>query len=556
MGYKVKVNVSFNTHTKQFFIPVGEGDKTWKWLALVSAQRFTLQSPHGILRSREKRLITGTNVQLIPNELYTTSPKKDTNGNLLYDANGESLKEVTNKFYHPEHLICDSGGECLNGDHEVNVELINKVGVNQVGAPQFARWAFVAFNVSEEKAETRAKMIHDAANEIEEHRLMLEQMAKEKELREAAMKIFEMRQKMKDQLQDEQRNEELMLEEWGHMTHGMTLERVVPNMKEQVKIRKFFVENYEPFAEVFKHVAAVGADAGGTATISFMEFSSFLKESKIIEGTNMNDEIQRIFIESHVHDAETQGQVTLQSEMHQHEFFIGIIAVAVFIKIRMKKGGRSSIARARGARGKTVTHSDALKEVYNERFVPYIEKNLFGPAIKAALGTEEVLLLYQQHDEELTFIYNMYRDRFESNLKRKRGMVEEEFENVIKDARNKDGSKLLTDKAERRAVHELTSKEVRQAFGQAQHDSIADADEMRAVEEGGRNKHREYMTYSEFLEAIARIGAAKWEGDIDGGGDGGGSKKLKPMGLFVKIQMAIEAVCRVLAMDKNKQFGR
>ena len=174
------------------------------------------------------------------------------------------------------------------------------------------------------------------------------------------------------------------------------------------------IENYEPFTEVFKHVAAVGADAGGTATISFMEFSSFLKESKIIEGSNMNEEIQRIFIESHVHGEDTQGNVTLQSEMHQHEFFIGIISVSVYLKIKLKKGGRSSIARARGVRGKQVTHSDALKQIFNERVVPYIQRHLFGPAIKSALGTDEVLLLYQQHHEELEFIYNMYRDRFES----------------------------------------------------------------------------------------------------------------------------------------------
>jgi len=141
-------------------------------------------------------------------------------------------------------------------------------------------------------------------------------------------------------------------------------------------------------------------------------------------------------------------------------------------------GGRSSIARARGARGKTVTPSDAFKELYNERFVPYVEKNLFGPSIKSALGTDEVLLLYQQHDEELTFVYYMYRDRFESSFKKKRGMVEEEFENVIKDCRTKDGHKMLTDKIERKAVHELTSKEVRQAFGQAQHDTVSDVSEM------------------------------------------------------------------------------
>ncbi|GMI12542.1 hypothetical protein TrRE_jg1844, partial [Triparma retinervis] len=290
---------------------IGAGDKTWKWLALVSAQRFTLQSPHGILRSREKRSITGTNVQLIPNELYTTSVKRDQDGEPVLDGGGRPVVEVANKFYHPDHLVCDSGGDCLDGGHEVNVDLIDRVGVDKVGRPQFARWAFVAFSVSEGKREARARV---------------------------------------------------------------------------VKIRKFFVKNYEPLTEVFKHVAAVGADAGGTATISFMEFSSFLKESKIVEGTNMNDEIQKIFIESHVHDSETQGTVTLQSEMHQHEFFIGMIAVSVYLKIRMKKGGRSSIARARGARGKTVTHVEAFAQVFSENLAPYIQRHLFGPAIKSALG--------------------------------------------------------------------------------------------------------------------------------------------------------------------------
>ena len=201
MGYKVKVNVIYNSVTKQFTIPVGDGDKTWKWLALVSAQRFTLRSPHGRVRFREQRPITSVNCQLIPNELYTTSVRKDSEGNVEYDKNDCPIVDVTNKFYHPDSLMSETGGECLNGDQEVNVELINKVGVNEVGAPQFARWAFVAFNVSEEKKEMRAQMIHEAANEIEEHRLMLEQMAKEKELKEAAMKIWEMKQVMKPQLQ-------------------------------------------------------------------------------------------------------------------------------------------------------------------------------------------------------------------------------------------------------------------------------------------------------------------------------------------------------------------
>ena len=344
-----------------------------------------------------------------------------------------------------------------------------------------------------------------------------------------------------------------MLEEWGHMTKGAALELICPNLQEQSKIRKFFVEHFEPITEMYKHAAAVGSDAG-TGTISFMEFSSFLKESKVIEGSNLNDDIQRIFIESHVNDEETQGTVTLQSELHQHEFFVSMIAVAVFLKIRMKRGGRSSIAKARGARGKVITPSEAVRQIYDDKFVPYIGKYLIGPSIKAALGTDEVLLLFKQHDEKLRTIFRIYGDRFGSKIMKgdsSGAMNIHEFGNLISDSE-------LMKKTSKNSNDELTTKEIRQAFSAAQHDAIADEHEAAAVAEGTRSSHLTQMTYCEFLEAIARIGASKWEGEIKGDlheedskMEEDGRPRLRPMGLFVKIEKAILAILSVLEIDKN-----
>ena len=82
-------------------------DKTVKWLGLVAAQRFTLRSPQGSLRSREQRPIASGNSQLMPNTIYTD----------------ESV------FYHPDSVI----KEKFHDMQEVTVELINRISVNSVG---------------------------------------------------------------------------------------------------------------------------------------------------------------------------------------------------------------------------------------------------------------------------------------------------------------------------------------------------------------------------------------------------------------------------------------
>jgi len=80
----------------------------------------------------------------------------------------------------------------------------------------------------------------------------------------------------------------------------------------------------------------------------------------------------------------------------------------------------------------------------------------------------------------------------------------QEFGNCIKDA-------TLLERSSSKANDELTLKEVRQAFSGSQHDSAVGEQEQKAVQEGTRSSHQKQMIYPEFLEAIARIGTAKWD---------------------------------------------
>ena len=137
-----------------------------------------------------------------------------------------------------------------------------EVTLPKFGAPVVARWAFIAFNRSEHQAKARTGIAMRQLDEIEEERLAKEEAEKQRRLKEAAMKVWEMRQVMRPQLRDEALAEEvrlgkarpgrqianeiltisppfqIMTDEWGHMTKGALLDKVVPSAIEQAKIKR------------------------------------------------------------------------------------------------------------------------------------------------------------------------------------------------------------------------------------------------------------------------------------------------------------------------------
>jgi len=380
-------------------------------------------------------------------------------------------------------------------------------------------------------------MIADQLNEIEETRRLAEEAELERRVKLARMKILEMRNVMRPQLQDEVAIKEVVMEDWGHMTEGNQMDLITSSFQEQNKIKKFFETNYAAISDMYKHASAVGSDVG-TDTMSFMELSSFLKESNAISGVAHNDMITQIFMNSH---QTGKGKITMSSELRRPEFFLSMVSVAVYLNITLTSKKGEASAKARGRKSKTtLSPSEALQKLYDEAFFPYIEKHLDGTSIKAALGTDEVLLLFKEKDEDLSTVFTLYGDRFaDKGMEVNSGntMNLQEFGNCIKD------SGLLS-RTSTKSNDELTLKEVRQAFSSCQHDSGLTEDE-KADDKGNSQNHQTQMTYCEFLEAVARIGAAKWEEGalmdkigraIDkvalllatqggGGGGGGGGRK-------------------------------
>ena len=84
-----------------------------------------MKAPNGQRRSRENNgFVVPSSFQIMPSNIYT--------------------KECP--FFHPE----DTLKKHLMDNHEVFVDLVHRVPVDEYGAPVISKWSFIAFKLSEE----------------------------------------------------------------------------------------------------------------------------------------------------------------------------------------------------------------------------------------------------------------------------------------------------------------------------------------------------------------------------------------------------------------------
>lgn len=119
---KIVIRAVIGGKEKEFEIPCGEGDKSFKWLSNCATQRFALASPNGKLRRKES----------LRGETFNS---QSTCFNIVL-PNGETP--------HPSSLICDFVGD---GD-VITMELVDIVNVNTTGMAAQSDWATLAFSTS------------------------------------------------------------------------------------------------------------------------------------------------------------------------------------------------------------------------------------------------------------------------------------------------------------------------------------------------------------------------------------------------------------------------
>ena len=108
---KLTVTVTFGKNEQTFDIPVGDGQKTVKWLATVASQRFSARAPHGRLRAREPLMAQPQASAYMPSSVTTAD----------------------SSFFHPEAMLAEK----MHDGQKVTVALAPRIPVDEIGQQRF-----------------------------------------------------------------------------------------------------------------------------------------------------------------------------------------------------------------------------------------------------------------------------------------------------------------------------------------------------------------------------------------------------------------------------------
>lgn len=454
---KVKVICILADTETEIDIACGNGKKTFKWLALTAAARFSSRIPRGMRRHREVPTITGANASYVPLDVIT-----------------DGLV-----FHHPDDFVIE---HLADGD-SVTVRLGASLPVDDRGQPELTRWSTIAFAVSDIQTEKRTQAL------VEEKRICDERMAREKEEKRAALaqlykrKAKAMREEMKNQITDQKRLAAELAADWAALINSPSSERILKTPTEQSKVREILKENYFVLTEVFKHHAANQSGAG-TDTMNQHEFQCFIHESDmfpVLSSSILSNYAIPIFAES-CEDGDS---------MTQPNFFEALIRLG-----RYKIAGLTDwhVSRSSQTDDEHLDPNRPTPECLSDLIVtylqPHVTKRLHGSAAKNAISADEVLAMYMDNRQPLfnRFLSAAGGDSLE--------LEQSQFMSIIEAAG-------LMGAQDASLTDELTVKETRQAFAASQ------ADRLGSNTTSASNQLR--MSFPEFIEGIARVACVKWK---------------------------------------------
>jgi len=106
-----------------------------------------------------------------------------------------------------------------------------------------------------------------------------------------------------------------------------------------------------------------------------------------------------------------------------------------------------------------------------------------------------------------------------------------------------------------RSTSSITQKDVRQIFSASQHDNIEanESEQRKVADDDNLSSHQELMIFSEFLEAIARLGVLKYhsrhmkegEGEDDGA-EVEQEQEEQALSHYECIKLAVDRVCSMV----------
>lgn len=230
---------------------------------------------------------------------------------------------------------------------------------------------------------------------------------------------------------------------------------------------------------------------GGTDTMEYIEFNKFLCETNIFGTEDHSSILLKIFLGSAKYDKMNDESTSIShsganiaTEIHQHQFFICLIRIAIYkystlhkqrFTTSKKKGHEVSIAKVA-----TPSCFEALQSLYHEYLLPFIRNKATGVTIKKVLGSDEILLLFNENIEALGSFFVKYSTSANENNSNGKELVLvkgddkvapkdasldlKQFTNLVNDAFVVNVSVASDEVTEKHEETILTLKDVRQIF--------------------------------------------------------------------------------------------
>ena len=347
-----------------------------------------------------------------------------------------------------------------------------------------------------------------------------------------------------------------MNDEWRQIKESRILDNLVPDEGHQEEIRSFLHTNYVELSDCYKFYSAVNM-GGGTHTLEFIELNKFLTETSIL-GEEHSSAILRIFIDSHISAKNGKSKVkpSIHSEIHRHEFFVALIKISIFKfitlpKARLKRQGQHIPNSMRNL----PSAPKALQMVYDQHLAPVLAVMPAGSKMREAIASKEVLILFHDNLEELKGCFYIFA---ESESEDETISLSEFSAFAMKAGFIGGGRRMGLQKsssfrnkraAERR--HSITGdktsvgvtpKDIRQIFAASQNDRPEEE-----VEQDSEDvSHYEEMSFSEFVEAIARLGVMKF---AQGRSKEGTDEQQEEPSYYECIKLAVEKACSILVVE-------
>ena len=536
---KLTITIKAGDTSQDIVLPVGEGTQSFKWLANAAAFRFVHDNVprHGHHLSNQSSVCLPLNTNLLPKDVYSADCP----------------------FYHPEDVIKD---HIVDGQ-SITVELYLELPLDDYGIPKLSHWAFIAFRHGESHEEKRERYVQEKRDEVERFRAERERQAKLCQIEIERPKLEKMKVILADQLIHDDVIERTVNEEWALIKDSGVLDHLVPDEGQQEEIRSFLHRNYVELSDCYKFYSAVNS-GGGTHTLEFVELNKFLSETSIL-GEEHSSAILRIFIDSHINAKTGKSKVkpSIYSEIHRHEFLLALIKISIFKFISLPK---KEIARLKrqgqhipNSKRNVPTVPKALEMVYEQHLAPLLAQMPAGAKMRDAVTSKEVLILFYDNLEGLKRCFNKFAqsDSEDGSISltefsvfamaagfsgggRRMGLQKS---SSFRNGRASERKHSITGDKTSLGV---TPKDIRQIFSASQNDRPEEVEEKNKEEVS----HYEVMTFSEFVEAIARLGVMKFAqgSPMEGGSD----EQSEELSYYECIKLAVSAAVKC-GMEEGKE---